>query len=95
MTQSLIFYYVSPTILVAIKYGINLSIGAAMVGHLVLKPALGDAQIISTVNDRVGSVPQLLRRVLYVLLGAQTSRAPLCWRRCSSCILCGFVGRTQ
>jgi len=38
MTQSLIFYYVSPTILVAIKYGINLSIGAAMVGHLVLKP---------------------------------------------------------
>ena len=38
MTQSLIFYCVSPTILVAIKYGINLSIGAAMVGHLVLKP---------------------------------------------------------
>jgi hypothetical protein len=48
----------------------------------------------STKSKKLSTLVWVLCAVLHVLLGAQTSRAPLCWRRCSSCI-CGFVGRTQ
>ena len=66
MTQSLIFYYVSEPYYLSRNQIRHQFVHWRRHGGPpgAEACALGDAQIISTVNDRVGSVPQLLRRAL-------------------------------